>query len=64
MNERPPEPKFLIEWRRIALTTPKCCHTCDHFTLDGDCLEFDSRPPDSFTETQGQCLSWQRSIPF
>ena len=65
MNKRPPEPEYLIQWRKWhAVGMPKCCHTCDHFNQSGHCLAFDMRPPDDFAATPDACDQWIQEIPF
>lgn len=62
---RPPKPDFLTryeEWLRLG--PPQCCHTCDHYAGDGRCYHFNHYPPVEFVNSQGQCPSWSREIPF
>ncbi len=64
-NKREATPRFLIEWMRVCNNPPKCCHTCEHYDFDGNCAKFSMRPPPDFTNTQGQCGSWEYDlIPF
>jgi hypothetical protein len=43
---------------------PKCCHTCEHYGIDGLCVEFFMRPPDDFAATVDACDKWEWEIPF
>lgn len=65
MSTRPQEPDFLIQWREwMRAGPPKCCHTCDEYSPDGNCLKFDMRPPEEFAATVDSCDQWLEVIPF
>lgn len=65
MSTRPQEPEFLIQWRAwMEAGPPKCCHTCDWYTKEGKCLEFDMTPPEDFVATVDACEKWLPEIPF
>jgi hypothetical protein len=65
MSARPPEPEFLIQWREWDRAgPPKCCHTCEHYGVDGLCVEFFMRPPDDFAATPDACDQWIVELPF
>ena len=65
MTTRPPEPEFLIQWREWDRAgPPKCCHTCEHYGVDGLCTEFFMRPPDDFAGTPDACDKWEREVVF
>jgi hypothetical protein len=62
---RPPEPevvKIYKEW--IKAGPPKCCHTCEHYAIDGLCIEFWMKPPAEFAAAVGECDKWQPEVPF
>jgi len=62
---RPPEPEFLIQWREwVQAGPPRCCHTCEHYGVDGLCVEFFMTPPAEFAETVGECPKWEQECPF
>ena len=43
MSTRPPEPEFLQQWREwLRAGTPKCCHTCEYYTNEGQCAALTS----------------------
>ena len=60
---RTPEPDFVTEWRKQS-ATPKCCHTCEHYSIDGECEYHGMTPPDDFTALADACLDWAMEIPF
>ena len=63
--KRPQEPEFLIQWREWDRAgPPKCCHTCEHFGVDGLCVEFFMTPPEDFASTVDGCDKWEREVPF
>ena len=65
MSTRPPEPGFLIQWRdRMRAGPPKCCHTCEHYGVDGLCVEFFMTPPEDFAATVDACDKWEAQCPF
>jgi len=43
---------------------PKCCHTCEHYGVDGLCVEFFMKPPEDFAATVDECADWEMEIPF
>lgn len=62
---RPPEPKLLVDYREwVKAGPPKCCHTCEHYRVDGFCVEFFMRPPEEFAASMDGCDKWKREIPF
>jgi hypothetical protein len=54
---RPPEPAPLVFWRTHP-GTPRCCHTCAFYSVDGYCSEFEATPPDDHANTFDACDSW------
>lgn len=58
---RHPEPECVIIYRQGP---PKCCHTCDSYTQDGECERFGTEPPADFAATPGACPNWLMEIPF
>lgn len=65
MNTRPPEPEFLIQWREwVKAGPPKCCFTCEHYGVDGLCVEFFMTPPEDFAATVDACDKWEAACPF
>lgn len=50
------------EW--VKAGPPKCCHTCEHYRVDGFCVEFFMRPPEEFAASMDGCDKWKREIPF
>jgi hypothetical protein len=62
---RHPEPEIVTLYRQaIRQAPPRCCHTCDHYTDAGGCLEFDTEPPELFARTVGVCDLWTEELPF
>lgn len=43
---------------------PKCCHTCEHYCVDGLCVEFFMTPPEEFAATVDGCEKWEAECPF
>jgi hypothetical protein len=43
---------------------PKCCHTCEHYGVDGLCVVFFMKPPADFAATVGECTDWEMELPF
>jgi hypothetical protein len=43
---------------------PKCCHTCEHYGVDGLCVEFFMKPPEDFAATLDACDKWEAECPF
>jgi hypothetical protein len=65
MTTRPSEPEFLIQWREWDKAgPPKCCHTCEHYGVDGLCVEFFMTPPEEFAATVDGCDKWELELPF
>jgi hypothetical protein len=65
MSTRPPEPEFLIQWREwMRAGPPKCCFTCEHYGVDGLCVEFFMKPPEDFAATLDACDKWEAECPF
>jgi len=60
---RPPEPDFVAAWRS-SQRAPKCCHTCEHYGVDGLCVTFFMTPPVEFAATVDSCPDWQEECPF
>lgn len=60
---RPPEPEFVTLWRNPP-PTPMCCHTCEHYSEDGRCVEFGTEPPAEFAASVGACELWEEECPF
>lgn len=60
---RPPEPEFVTLWRNPP-PTPMCCHTCEHYSASGRCMEFDTEPPAEFAASVGACELWEEECPF
>lgn len=61
---RPEEPFWLKEWRILAASVPKVCHTCDNYDGDGVCTKFNMRPPEGFAEEKNACSDWEIEIGF
>jgi hypothetical protein len=65
MTTKPAPPPAAAEWLRyMDLPPPRCCHTCYQYTIAGNCIKFNQRPPDEFTQTLNACDQWEDSIPF
>jgi hypothetical protein len=63
---RPPEPQFLIDYREwLQAGPPKCCHTCEHYGVDGLCAKHEmAAPPAEFAATEDECPDWIMECPF
>lgn len=62
---RPPEPSFVIAWREFDKKgPPKCCHTCEWYSKNGQCEKHQMAPPVEFASTEEDCEDWIREIPF
>ena len=62
---RHPEPQIVTLYRTtIRAEPPKVCHTCDHYSKEGKCMEFDSVPPLEFASEPGGCALWVWEVPF
>ena len=59
------EPDFVTDYKRwLAAGPPRCCHTCEHYGVDGLCVEFFMKPPPEFAEAVGECPQWMQEVPF
>jgi hypothetical protein len=54
--------KTYKQW--LAAGPPKCCHTCENYGNDGQCVEFFMQPPVEFASELGACPKWEREVPF
>lgn len=62
---RHPEPPIVIQYRAtINAPVPQVCTTCDNYTKDGICAQFNEPPPESFANEPGECSEWVWEIPF
>ena len=62
---RHPEPAIVTLYRAtLKAEPPKVCHTCDHYTPNGLCAEFNAEPPEAFANEPGECSLWVWEIPF
>jgi hypothetical protein len=62
---RPPEPAHVIQWREwLKAGPPRCCHTCEHYGIDGLCVAFFRTPPEEFAATMNACEEWEAEVPF
>lgn len=62
---RPKEPEYLVQWREwMRAGPPKCCHTCEHYSQNGECWQYKMTPPQAFADSVGECKDWIPSIPF
>jgi hypothetical protein len=50
--------------RWLAAGPPRCCHTCEHYGVDGLCVEFFMQPPAEFAATVGECNKWEAECPL
>lgn len=55
------EPQPVTEWRKGP---PKCCHTCEHYGVDGQCVVYFMEPPEDFASADGECKDWEVECPF
>jgi len=55
------EPYVVMEWRKGP---PACCHTCEHYAVDGKCVFHWAEPPEAFAATVGACVDWKQEVPF
>ena len=60
---RPPEPEFVTAWRNQP-PAPKCCHTCEHYQVNGQCDKHETEPPSEFTIMLNACPDWMQECPF
>ena len=59
------EPDFVTDYKRwLAAGPPRCCHTCEHYGVDGLCVEFFMQPPPEFAEAVGECPKWEQEVQF
>lgn len=59
------EPDFVTDFKRwLAAGPPKCCHTCEHYGNDGQCVEFFMKPPAEFAAEVDACPKWEAECPF
>ena len=61
---RHPEPKIVTLYRDAIKNPPRVCHTCEYYTQDGLCQEFNAEPPIDFATTQDTCDLWCEEIPL
>jgi hypothetical protein len=62
---RHPEPAIVTHYRQtLKAEVPQLCHTCDHYTKQGICSQFDEPPPEAFANEPGECSMWVWEIPF
>ena len=62
---RHPEPEIVTHYRNtLKAEPPRVCHTCDHYSKEGKCMEFDSVPPLEFASEPGGCALWVWEVPF
>ena len=60
-----PEPEIVTLYRKTLQTMPpRVCHTCDHYSDQGHCAEFDAEPPAEFASEPGGCSLWEWELPF
>lgn len=65
MTTRHPEPAIVTLYRTtLAAEPPRVCHTCDHYTEQGVCAEYNDTPPMEFANEPGGCALWELEIPF
>lgn len=55
------EPSVVSEWRKGP---PPCCHTCEHYGVDGLCVFHFQTPPEEFAATPHSCPDYQQETPF
>lgn len=55
------EPDIVKAWKAGP---PKCCHTCEHYAVDGLCWFHHQEPPEEFAATVGACDDWVQQVPF
>lgn len=60
-RQRHAEPDAVTTWRNGP---PKCCHTCEHYGVDGLCVFHFQEPPEAFAATAGECNDWKQETPF
>jgi hypothetical protein len=62
---RPPEPDFVKAWREwVKNGPPRCCHTCNFYSVNGECGVFHVMPPKDFAEALDECEKWEPELPF
>jgi hypothetical protein len=59
------EPASVMHYRAtLKAEVPQLCHTCDWYTKDGICSEFNATPPEAFASQPGECSFWVEEVPF
>ena len=59
------EPAIVTLYRNtLRAEPPRVCHTCDHYSKEVKCMEFDSVPPLEFANEPGGCALWVWEVPF
>ena len=59
------EPEMVTTYKQwLKAGPPKCCHTCEHYGNDGQCVEFFMKPPAEFASELGACPQWEQEIRF
>lgn len=59
------EPEMVTDYKIwLKAGPPKCCHTCEHYGVDGLCVVFFMTPPADFAATVGECADWELELPF
>ena len=62
---RHPEPQIVILYRAtLNAEPPRVCTTCDHYTEQGVCAEYNDTPPLEFANEPGGCALWEWEVPF
>ena len=62
---RHPEPPIVTQYRAtLNSPVPQVCTTCDNYTKDGICSQFNESPPEAFANEPGECSLWVWEIPF
>jgi hypothetical protein len=62
---RHPEPEIVTIYRATQRAEPpKVCHTCDHYSKQGICAEFEAEPPAEFASEPSGCTLWEWELPF
>lgn len=65
MSERPKKPDSVVAYEEfVRKGPPRCCHTCGDYNEHGECLRFNSVPPEGFAATEGACADWVYEVPF
>jgi hypothetical protein len=62
---RHPEPAIVTLYRNtLKAEPPRVCTTCDHYTEQGVCAEYNDTPPLEFANEPGGCALWEWEVPF